>query len=130
MSKIGALAACDTSIGSTTSDAEREKAEVLWKVKLNDSKVEAAAEDGTKKMLLTTFNDKYVNKLKHLVKLYTRVTYYTLIQHLRDTYRKLHQLNISELLAKMGNYLDINEGFARYIEKNEKCSKNCHHCRH
>ena len=35
LSKIGALAVYNTSIGSTTSDAERKKAEVLWKVKLN-----------------------------------------------------------------------------------------------
>ena len=74
-------------------------------------------------MLLNTFNDTNANKLKHPVKLYARVTYYILIQHLRDTYRKLHQLNISELLAEMGNYFDINEGFASYIEKMKNAQK-------
>ena len=42
---------------------------------------------------------------------------------MRDTYRKLHQLNISELLAEIGNYFDINEGFARYIEKIKNTQK-------
>ena len=101
----------------------RKRAEVVWKVKLNDSKVEAAAERGAKKMLLATFDDTYTNKLKHPIKLYAGVTYFQLIQHLRKYYRKLHQLNISELLSNMTSYFDINEGFARYIERMKEAQK-------
>ena len=54
LSKIGKLTAYDDSIDSSASEAERKKAEVLWKVKLNDSKAESTAERGAKKMLLAT----------------------------------------------------------------------------
>ena len=124
LTKIGTLPAHDNSIDLTSSsDAERKKAEVLWKVKLNDSKVEAAAERGAKKMLLNTFDDTHTNKLKHAVKLYAGVSYYQLIDHLRSTYRKLHHLNISELLKEMSSYFDINDGFARYIERMKEAQK-------
>ena len=86
-------------------------------MKLNDSKVEAAAECGAKKILLLTFKDTYTNKLKHSIKICVSVSYYQLIQHLRKNYRKLHQLNISELLLEMSSYFDINKGFAYYLEK-------------
>ena len=46
MSKIGAIASCDNDIDVEATDLERKKDEVLWKVKLNDSKVEAASELG------------------------------------------------------------------------------------
>ena len=123
LTKIGPLAAYDSTIDASASDAERKKAEVLYKVKLNDSKVEAAAERGAKKMLLATFDDTYTNKLKHSIKLYAGVTYFKLIQHLRKTYRKLHQLNISELLSEMSSYFDINDGFARYLERMKEAQK-------
>ena len=123
LSKIGALAAYDDSIDPAGTEASRKKSEVLWKVKLNDSKVEAAAERGAKKMLLTVFDDTYTNKLKHPIKLYAGVTYFELINHLRVTYRKLHQLNVSELLTNMADYFDINEGFTRYIERMKEAQK-------
>ena len=65
---IGTISACDNSIDSSNSDAERKKAEALWKVKLNDSEVEAETERGAKKMLLSTFNDAHTNKVKHPIK--------------------------------------------------------------
>ena len=68
LTKIESLTAYDRSVNSNATDAERKKAEVIWKVKLNDSKVEAAAERGAKKMLLSTFEDVHTNKLKHPVK--------------------------------------------------------------
>ena len=43
-------------MGSSDSNAERKKEEVPWKVRLNDGKVEAASECGTKKKMLATFN--------------------------------------------------------------------------
>lgn len=79
LTRIGNLSACDANIDANASDAERKKAEVLWKVKLNDSNIEATAERGSKKMLLATFQDTYANKLKHSVKLYAGVSYYQLI---------------------------------------------------
>ena len=39
LTKIGILAAYDDSIDASASDAEIKRAEVLWKVKLNDSKI-------------------------------------------------------------------------------------------
>ena len=123
LEKIGKITAYDDSIDSSSSEADRKKAEASWKVKLNDSKVEAAAERGAKKMLLSTFKDTYTNKLKHPIKIYAGVSYYLLIQHLRKNYRKLHQLNISELLSEMSSYFDINEGFARYLEKMKEAQK-------
>ena len=73
LTNIGTLSAFDDSIDSSNSDAERKKAEVLWKVRLNDSKVESVAESGAKKMLLATFNDTCSNKLKHPIKIYAGV---------------------------------------------------------
>ena len=95
----------------------KKKAEVVWMLKLNDSKVEASAEGGTKKLLLATFDDSYTNKLKHPIKLHAGVTYLKLIQHMRKNYRKLYQLSMSELLHKMASYFDINEGFTNYVER-------------
>ena len=46
---------------------------MAWKVKLNDSKVGAAAERGAKKMLLATFDDSCTNKLNHPIKLHASV---------------------------------------------------------
>lgn len=123
LSKIGPLAAYDSAIDASASDAERKKAEVLCKVKLNDSKVEAAAERGAKKMLLATFDDTCTNKIKHPIKLYAGVSCFNLIEHLRETYRKLHQLNISDLLKEMSSYFDINEGFTRHIERMKEAQK-------
>ena len=57
------------SIDSSDSNAECKNAEVLWKVRLNFRKVEAAVESGSKKMLLATFNDTYTSKLKHSIEL-------------------------------------------------------------
>ena len=117
LTKIGKIEAYDSTIDSSGTETDRKKAEAIWKVRLNDSKVEAAAERGAKKMLLSAFQDTYTNKLKHPVKIYARVTYFQLINHLRVTHRKLHQLNISELLTEMTTYFDINDGFTKYIEK-------------
>ena len=70
----------------------RKWAEVLWKVKLNDSKVEAAAERGAKTILIATFDDTYSNKLMHPFKLYAGVAYFKLVQHMR----KLPQASSTE----------------------------------
>ena len=56
LEKNGKITAYDDSIESSTSEADRKKAEASWKVKLNDSKVESAAERGAKKILLSTFS--------------------------------------------------------------------------
>ena len=56
LTNIVTISACDDSLDSSNSDAERKKSKSLWKVKLNDSKVESASERGAKKMLLETFN--------------------------------------------------------------------------
>ena len=79
LSTIGKLTVCDSSITSSGSDVECKKAEVLCKVKLNDSKVEAAAERGAKKMLLSAFDDTYANKLKHHIKSHASALHYQLI---------------------------------------------------
>ena len=76
LTNVGTLLAYDDSIDSSNSDAERKKAEVLWKVKLNDSKVEAATERRAKKMLLETFDDTYAKKLKYPIKIYAGVSYF------------------------------------------------------
>ena len=55
--------------------------------------------------------------MKHPIKLYAGVSYFQLIDHLRENYRKLHQLNISELLSNMEDYFDINEGFTKCVER-------------
>ena len=83
LTKIGTLSSYDDSIDSSNSDAERKKEELVWKVKLNDSKVESAAERGAKKILLETFNYTYTNKLKHPIKTHAGVSYFQLIKHLR-----------------------------------------------
>ena len=44
VTKIGKIAACDDNIDANATELERKRAEVVWKVKVNDSKVEAAAE--------------------------------------------------------------------------------------
>ena len=95
----------------------RKRAEVVWKVKLNESKVEAAAERGAKKILLSTFDDTFTNTLKHPIKLCAGVTYFKLIQNMRKNYCKLHQLNISEILNNMESYFDVNEGFTKHVER-------------
>ena len=123
LTKIGSIAAYDDTIDVDETELVRKRAEVVWKVKVNDSKVEAAAERGAKKMLLTTFDDSYTNKLKHPIKLHAGVSYFKLMQHLRKNYRKLHQLNISELLNNMTSYFDINEGFTKHIEKMKEAQK-------
>ena len=92
-------------------------------MKVNVSKVEASAERGAKKFLLSTFDDSYTNKLKHPIKLYAGITYLKLIQHMRNNYRKLHQLNISELLNNMASYFNINEGFTKYVERMKDAQK-------
>ena len=70
------LSAYDDSVDSSDSDAERKKGEVLWKVSLNDSKVEAGTggECGAKKMLLATFDDMHTKKLRHSIKLHAGVS--------------------------------------------------------
>jgi len=79
--------------------------------------VEAAAERGAKTMLLTIFDDTYTSKPKHPIKLYARVSYFEFINHLRQQYMKLHQLNITELMSEMKDYYDVNEGISKYFEK-------------
>ena len=74
-------------------------------------------------MLLSAFQDTCTNKLKHPVKICAGVTYFQLINHLRVTYRKLHQLNISELLIEITTYFDINDRFTKYIEKKKEAQK-------
>ena len=59
---ISTLAAYDNNIDIMATEALHKKAEVLWKVKLNESKVEAATKRGAKKMLLSVFTDIYTNK--------------------------------------------------------------------
>ena len=76
LTKMGKLSAYDDSINSSNLDAERKKAEVLWKDRLNDSNVEVAAERGAKKMLLVTFYVTYTNKLRHHINLYSGVSYF------------------------------------------------------
>ena len=76
------------------------RVEVLWKVKLKGSKVEAATERGAKKMFLATFGDTHATKLKHSIKLHTRISYFKLIHHLSTTYHNLYWLNASELLSE------------------------------
>jgi len=83
LSKINKLPAYDTNIDNAATKAVRKKAEAQWDVRVNDSKVEAAAERGAKTMLLTIFDDTYMNKLKHPIKLYARVLYFKLINHLQ-----------------------------------------------
>ena len=122
-SKIGKLAAYDSRIDSSGTETDRKKAEAIWKVRLNDSKVEAAAERGAKKMLLSVFDDACTNKLKHHIKTYAGVSYLKLIEYLRITYRKLHQLNASELLTEMITYFDVNEGFSKCVEKMKEAQK-------
>ena len=48
LSKICAIEAYDNDIDADATDLVRKRAEVVWKMKLNVSKVEAAAERGTK----------------------------------------------------------------------------------
>ena len=55
LASIGVLSAFDDSIDSSESDAERKKVEVLWKVRLNDSKAESASERGAKKVDVSYF---------------------------------------------------------------------------
>lgn len=47
--KIGSIAAYKNSIDAEATDLERKRGEVMWKAKLNDSKVKASTEWGTKK---------------------------------------------------------------------------------
>jgi len=68
-------------------------------------------------MLLTAFNDTYTSKLKHPIKLYARVSYFELINHLRQQYIKLHQINISDLMGEMKDYYDVNKKMSKYFEK-------------
>ena len=117
LTNIGTLSAYDDSTCSSNSDTERKKAEVLWKVRLNHSKVEVATEREAKKMLLATFDETYTNKLTHPIKLYAGVSHFQLIQHLYKYYHALHQLNIQELLSEMSSYFVINDGFCRCAEK-------------
>lgn len=70
LTKIDTLSAHSNNIDSSASDSECKKDEALWKAKLNDSKAEVAAEHRAKKMLLATFDDACVNKLKHSIELY------------------------------------------------------------
>ena len=123
LTNIVTLSAYDGSIDSSDSDAELKKTEVLWKVRLKDSTVEAAAERGAKKMLLATFDDTHTNKLKHSIKLHAGVSCFRLIQNLRKNYRKLYQLNISEALSEMISYFGSNDGFARYVENMNEAQK-------
>ena len=44
LSKIGAIEACDNAIGADAKDLAKKRGEVVLKLKLNDIKVEAAAE--------------------------------------------------------------------------------------
>lgn len=74
-------------------------------------------------MFLLTFDNTHANKHKHPIKLCAGLSYYTLIEHLRNTYRKLHQLNISNLLSKMASYFNINKGFTKYLEKMKEAQK-------
>ena len=94
LTKIGSIASYDRSIDKDANSSERIRAEVTWKVKINDSKVEASAESAAKKIMLATFDDAYANRLKHHIKLCSGITYFQLIQHLIKHYRKLYQLNM------------------------------------
>ena len=95
----------------------------MCKVKLNDNKVGVVAERGIKKILLLVFKDTYTRKLKYIIKLYAGIAYFTLINHLWETYHKLYQLNILELLANIVDYFDINNSFTRYIEIMKEAQK-------
>ena len=53
----------------------------------------------------------------HQILKYAGVTYFQLIYYLRKEYRKLHALNISELLVEMASYFNIDEEFSRYFMK-------------
>lgn len=123
LSKIGKHKAYDSSVDSSGTEADRKKAEAMWMVRLNDNKVGLAEERGAKKMLSVVFDDTCANKLKHPIKIYAGVSYFKLIDHLRVTYRKLHQLNMSELLTEMTNSFDVNEGFSKHIEKTKEAQK-------
>ena len=70
LTNISTLLAHDNSINLMGSKATQKKVEVLWKIKLNNSKVEAAAERGVKKMLLSFFDNTCTNKLKHTKTIY------------------------------------------------------------
>ena len=109
LSRLINFPAYDTDIDSDAIDGERKQAEVKWKVKLNDVKVQNTAERGAKKMLLSVFDDTHTNRLKHHVKQYAVFTCYDLTHHLRKHCMKLHQLNISELMIEMSSYFEKNE---------------------
>ena len=90
---------------------------------MNDSKVEAAAERGANKMLLIMFDDTHASKLKHPIKLYEGTSCCKLIDHLRKTYRKSHQLNVSDLMTEMKDCFGTNEGFSKCLEKMKEAQK-------
>ena len=74
-------------------------------------------------MLLANFDETHTNKLKHLIKNHASRTYFKLIQYLRKYYNKLRQLNMSEILTNIASYFDINEGFAKCIERMKEAQK-------
>ena len=65
--------------------------------------------------MLSAFADSSIKKLKHNFKQHSGVTYFQLLDHMWSTCMKLHQLNITELLTKMKECYDVNEGFTRHI---------------
>ena len=81
-SKIVAISACDNEIDAEATYLERKRAELLWKVKINNSKLEAAAGRGAKQLLLATFDASYTNTLKYPIKLHAGVTYLKLVQRM------------------------------------------------
>jgi len=120
LSKIGKLPTYNTNIDDAATEAVRKKGEAQLNVRVNDSKVEAAAERGAKTMLLTMFDDTHTSKLKHPIKLYTGVSYFELINHLCQQYVKLHQINITELMGEMKHYYDVNKRMSKYFKKMKK----------
>ena len=65
---------------------------MIWKVRLNERKVEVVSECGAKNVMLATFDSEYTSKLKNSISLHAGTSCFQSIQHLRRKYRKLHQL--------------------------------------
>ena len=76
MSKTSYCAAYNNSIDPTSSEAAYKKEELLQKLKLNNSKLEAVAEKGAKKIFLSVFTDTHTSKLKYPIKYHIGVLYY------------------------------------------------------
>ena len=75
LTKIGTTSAYDNSITANATYSVRKRAKVQWKVRLNNKKVELAAERGENKMLTSTFDYTYTNRLKYSINLHAGVTH-------------------------------------------------------